>query len=136
MLLRLGIDSIEHGSEIYDEPTGDLTLLRRFAKTSRQTIWVPTLAAFYTTFITSESLTLAMNSPTQSKVKYNPKGMPFRRLGPSGLRVPLFSLGGCMSDQILAEPTDRERTALVARRARAPSRRARERAYAQITPCT
>lgn len=55
MLLRLGIDSIEHGSEIYDEPTGDLTLLRRFAKTSRQTIWVPTLAAFYTTFITSES---------------------------------------------------------------------------------
>ncbi|KJA28302.1 hypothetical protein HYPSUDRAFT_33637 [Hypholoma sublateritium FD-334 SS-4] len=27
--------------------------------------------------------------------EYDPKGMPFRRLGPSGLRVPLFSLGGC-----------------------------------------
>ncbi|PAV22871.1 voltage-gated potassium channel beta-2 subunit [Pyrrhoderma noxium] len=27
-------------------------------------------------------------------MEYDPKGMPFRRLGPSGLRVPLFSLGG------------------------------------------
>lgn len=26
---------------------------------------------------------------------FDPKNMPFRRLGPSGLRVPLFSLGGC-----------------------------------------
>ena len=54
-LLRLGIDSVEHGSEIYNEPTGDLTLLRRFAKTNRQTIWVPTLAAYYTLFTTSKS---------------------------------------------------------------------------------
>ena len=30
--------------------------------------------------------------------EYDPKGMPFRRLGPSGLRVPLFSLGGCKCD--------------------------------------
>ncbi|KJA28304.1 hypothetical protein HYPSUDRAFT_197203 [Hypholoma sublateritium FD-334 SS-4] len=30
-------------------------------------------------------------------MKYNPKGMPFRRLGPSGLRVPLFSLGGWLT---------------------------------------
>lgn len=29
------------------------------------------------------------------KLEYNTKGMPFRRLGSSGLRVPLFSLGGC-----------------------------------------
>ena len=29
------------------------------------------------------------------KCEYDPKGMPFRCLGPSGLRVPLFSLGGC-----------------------------------------
>lgn len=28
-------------------------------------------------------------------MEYDPKGMPFRRLGPSGLRVPVFSLGGC-----------------------------------------
>lgn len=26
---------------------------------------------------------------------FDPKNMPFRRLGSSGLRVPLFSLGGC-----------------------------------------
>ncbi|PCH42066.1 Aldo/keto reductase [Wolfiporia cocos MD-104 SS10] len=31
------------------------------------------------------------------KVEYNAKGMPFRRLGPSGLRVPLFSLGGWLT---------------------------------------
>ena len=29
--------------------------------------------------------------------KYDTKGMPFRLLGNSGLRVPLFSLGGCES---------------------------------------
>ncbi|KZT01414.1 Aldo/keto reductase [Laetiporus sulphureus 93-53] len=29
---------------------------------------------------------------TEVKVEYDAKGMPFRRLGPSGLRVPLFSL--------------------------------------------
>lgn len=29
------------------------------------------------------------------KYEFDPKGMPFRRLGPSGLRVPVFSLGGC-----------------------------------------
>ena len=29
-------------------------------------------------------------------MEYDPKGMPFRRLGRSGLRVPVFSLGGCM----------------------------------------
>ncbi|KAF9072955.1 NADP-dependent oxidoreductase domain-containing protein [Rhodocollybia butyracea] len=31
------------------------------------------------------------------KVEFDPKGMPFRRLGPSGLRVPLFSLGGWLT---------------------------------------
>jgi voltage-dependent potassium channel beta subunit len=29
--------------------------------------------------------------------EYDPKGMPFRRLGPSGLRVPVFSLGGWLT---------------------------------------
>ncbi|KAF9021635.1 voltage-gated potassium channel beta-2 subunit [Hymenopellis radicata] len=32
-----------------------------------------------------------------STLEYDPKGMPFRRLGPSGLRVPLFSLGGWLT---------------------------------------
>ncbi|KAF5361682.1 hypothetical protein D9758_007388 [Tetrapyrgos nigripes] len=31
------------------------------------------------------------------KVEYDPKDMPFRRLGSSGLRVPLFSLGGWLT---------------------------------------
>jgi len=30
-------------------------------------------------------------------LKYQQKGMPFRTLGASGLRVPVFSLGGCKS---------------------------------------
>ncbi|KAF8204130.1 NADP-dependent oxidoreductase domain-containing protein [Pholiota molesta] len=38
-----------------------------------------------------------MTTPLQNwpiQREYDPKGMPFRRLGPSGLRVPVFSLGG------------------------------------------
>ncbi|TFK42212.1 NADP-dependent oxidoreductase domain-containing protein [Crucibulum laeve] len=31
------------------------------------------------------------------KREFDPKNMPFRRLGPSGLRVPLFSLGGWLT---------------------------------------
>ncbi|KIK63655.1 hypothetical protein GYMLUDRAFT_162247 [Collybiopsis luxurians FD-317 M1] len=31
------------------------------------------------------------------KVEFDPKGMPFRRLGPSGLRVPVLSLGGWLT---------------------------------------
>ncbi|KIJ66564.1 hypothetical protein HYDPIDRAFT_109615 [Hydnomerulius pinastri MD-312] len=31
------------------------------------------------------------------KYEFDPKGMPFRRLGPSGLRVPVFSLGGWLT---------------------------------------
>ncbi|KAF8838704.1 Aldo/keto reductase [Paxillus ammoniavirescens] len=34
---------------------------------------------------------------SEVKVEFEPKGMPFRRLGPSGLRVPLFSLGGWLT---------------------------------------
>lgn len=39
-----------------------------------------------------------------AKLEYNTKGMPFRRLGSSGLRVPLFSLGGCKCNA--AYPTE------------------------------
>jgi len=35
--------------------------------------------------------------------EFDPKDMPFRRLGPSGLRVPLFSLGGCEWKTIIKE---------------------------------
>jgi voltage-dependent potassium channel beta subunit len=31
------------------------------------------------------------------KYEFDPKGMPFRRLGPSGLRVPVFSLGAWLT---------------------------------------
>jgi len=34
---------------------------------------------------------------SEVKLEYNSKGMPFRRLGPSGLRVPVFSLGGWLT---------------------------------------
>lgn len=40
--------------------------------------------------------------------EYDPKNMPFRRLGPSGLRVPVFSLGGCTFFSVLLwSSTDR-----------------------------
>lgn len=34
---------------------------------------------------------------SDAQVTFDPKNMPFRRLGPSGLRVPLFSLGGWLT---------------------------------------
>jgi len=40
---------------------------------------------------------------TDVKVQFDPKNMPFRRLGPSGLRVPVFSLGGCTCPEITSE---------------------------------
>ncbi len=36
-----------------------------------------------------------MAQTTTVQREFDPKDMPFRRLGPSGLRVPVFSLGGC-----------------------------------------
>lgn len=38
---------------------------------------------------------------TQEYTEFDPKSMPFRRLGASGLRVPVFSLGGCKCTGIL-----------------------------------
>ncbi|OAX38953.1 Aldo/keto reductase [Rhizopogon vinicolor AM-OR11-026] len=38
-----------------------------------------------------------MASGSAVKVEFDPKNMPFRRLGPSGLRVPVFSLGGWLT---------------------------------------
>ncbi|KAK7052612.1 NADP-dependent oxidoreductase domain-containing protein [Favolaschia claudopus] len=42
-------------------------------------------------FLTSTTMSSALHP------EYLDKGMPFRRLGPSGLRVPLFSLGGWLT---------------------------------------
>ncbi|KAF9478923.1 Aldo/keto reductase [Pholiota conissans] len=38
--------------------------------------------------------------------EFDPKNMPFRRLGPSGLRVPVFSLGGWLTfgDTVVGDP--------------------------------
>ncbi|EDR04455.1 uncharacterized protein LACBIDRAFT_252630 [Laccaria bicolor S238N-H82] len=36
-------------------------------------------------------------SATEVKLEFDPKDMPFRRLGSSGLRVPVFSLGGWLT---------------------------------------
>ncbi|TFK40821.1 voltage-gated potassium channel beta-2 subunit [Crucibulum laeve] len=43
---------------------------------------------------------------SEVKLEFDPKGMPFRRLGPSGLRVPLFSLGGWLTlgGTVLGDP--------------------------------
>ncbi|KDR85897.1 hypothetical protein GALMADRAFT_132525 [Galerina marginata CBS 339.88] len=59
-LLDLGVDSVEHGGEMYDKRNGDRGLLRRMAGAANSegggggggggggTTWVPTLAAYYT----------------------------------------------------------------------------------------
>ena len=60
-LLDLGVDSIEHGSEIYDIVDGNKDLLHKFVKTNGTTIWVPTLAAYYT---------LSLSGSLQSREKW------------------------------------------------------------------
>ncbi|KAF8799853.1 hypothetical protein BYT27DRAFT_7119399 [Phlegmacium glaucopus] len=54
-LLDLGVDSIEHGSEIYDIEDNNKNLLRKFVKANGTTIWVPTLAAYYTTALSGSA---------------------------------------------------------------------------------
>ena len=39
----------------------------------------------------------SFNQNTTMSLEFDPKNMPFRRLGPSGLRVPIFSLGGWLT---------------------------------------
>ncbi|PPQ77558.1 hypothetical protein CVT25_011418 [Psilocybe cyanescens] len=47
-----------------------------------------------------------MTAKTQPLREYKMNGMPFRRLGPSGLRVPLFSLGGWLTigETVVGDP--------------------------------
>lgn len=47
-LLDLGVDTIEHGAEIYDEHDQNISLIKKLAATKGKTTWVPTLAAYYT----------------------------------------------------------------------------------------
>ncbi|KAF8167255.1 hypothetical protein B0H34DRAFT_644930 [Crassisporium funariophilum] len=56
-LLDLGVDSIEHGAEIYDKHDGDKNLLRKLVKANGTTTWVPTLAAYYTSSLSGASST-------------------------------------------------------------------------------
>ena len=66
-LLDLGVDSIEHGLEIYD---GNKNLLEKFVKANGTTVWVPTLAVYYTQ-------SLAVGSSFQSRKKWERSKMSF-----------------------------------------------------------
>ncbi|KAF8799600.1 hypothetical protein BYT27DRAFT_7234400 [Phlegmacium glaucopus] len=54
-LLDPGVDSIEHGSENYDIEDNSKNLLRKLVKANGTTIWVPTLAAYYTTALSGSA---------------------------------------------------------------------------------
>ncbi|KAF8640387.1 hypothetical protein AX17_000057 [Amanita inopinata Kibby_2008] len=45
-LLKLGVDTVEHGGEMYKGD--DDSVIREFVSANGKTIWVPTLAAYYT----------------------------------------------------------------------------------------
>ncbi|KAF8893709.1 hypothetical protein CPB84DRAFT_1783219 [Gymnopilus junonius] len=47
ILLDLGVDTIEHGPDMYDALSGDRSLLHKFARANGTTTWVPTLAVHY-----------------------------------------------------------------------------------------
>ncbi|TFY83355.1 hypothetical protein EWM64_g673 [Hericium alpestre] len=53
---------------------------------------LPTSRAFH-----ARHPTRLANMSQEVKIEYQQKDMPFRRLGPSGLRVPVFSLGGWLT---------------------------------------
>lgn len=47
-LLDLGVDTIEHGAEIYNDQDQNISLIKKLAASKGKTTWVPTLAAYYT----------------------------------------------------------------------------------------
>ncbi|KAF5352795.1 hypothetical protein D9756_006226 [Leucocoprinus leucothites] len=47
-LLDVGVDSIEHGPEMYDSESPDSSIIRKLAAANGTTKWVPTLAAYHT----------------------------------------------------------------------------------------
>ncbi|KAJ3563287.1 hypothetical protein NP233_g9037 [Leucocoprinus birnbaumii] len=46
-LLDVGVDSIEHGAEMFDKDNPDTTLIKKLAAAKQTTKWVPTLAAYH-----------------------------------------------------------------------------------------
>ncbi|KAF8645691.1 hypothetical protein AX16_007640 [Volvariella volvacea WC 439] len=51
-------------------------------------------------------MSVKVQDPSTIKLEYDSKGMPFRRLGSSGLRVPIFSLGGWLTlgETVVGDP--------------------------------
>ncbi|KAF9447853.1 hypothetical protein P691DRAFT_801734 [Macrolepiota fuliginosa MF-IS2] len=47
-LVDLGVDSIEHGAEMYLDEDQDISVIKRLAAAKQRTKWVPTLAAYHT----------------------------------------------------------------------------------------
>jgi len=47
--------------------------------------------------LTIAQIRVTETAMSEVKMEFDPKNMPFRRLGPSGLRVPVFSLGGWLT---------------------------------------
>ncbi|KAF9532198.1 hypothetical protein CPB83DRAFT_759631 [Crepidotus variabilis] len=50
-LLDAHVDSIEHGSGLFDASTCDKSLIRKFLRNRERTTWVPTLSAYYTSWL-------------------------------------------------------------------------------------
>ena len=48
------------------------------------------------------------NPPNDGFLAFDPKKMPFRRFGSTGLRVPIFAMGSCVS-YLIASPRNRGR---------------------------
>jgi imidazolonepropionase-like amidohydrolase len=47
-LLDLGVDSIEHGAEIFDSEDPNISIIRKLSAAKDRTKWIPTLAAYHT----------------------------------------------------------------------------------------
>lgn len=47
-VLDLGVDTIEHGAEIYDSEDRNVSVIKKLAAAKGRTKWVPTLAAYHT----------------------------------------------------------------------------------------
>lgn len=62
-LLDLGVDSIEHGAEMYFDEDKDVSLITKLAGAADRTKWVPTLAAFYTIGNTGKEETQGLKTP-------------------------------------------------------------------------
>lgn len=81
-----------------DNSQYDLCMIEGKTGRSWAFMGISSLKALCADRVSSPCFPVSTMTPLQTwpiQREYDPKGMPFRRLGPSGLRVPLFSLGGC-----------------------------------------